>query len=473
MIGGYSKLAHKFPLHKYQDYAAEWMLYRMYADQQKGAGLFLDPGLGKTRITLSVVDQMIQLGGIKRALVVAPLRPVYGVWPTQLKDWGFPQSHVVLHNQMVRALPLNRQIEIVNYGHLQKIKDIEKRWDLIVLDESTYFKNWSRKRSVAVRKLCRTIPKRVILTGTPAANHLGDLHSQIFTLDDGAALGKTAGAFRKRFMYQGGWRGRKWLMRENMADELSEAIQHLVLCMKAEDYLDMPDLLENNIWVKMPNSAYKEYGRLKRELFAQLESGEVFAATAAAAYTKCRQFANGQVYSTDEETGIRTSHAAHNEKLAAMRDLVDELGGKPLLVFYFFEQDVDRIRENCGQVFKTAPVIAGSKKYKMKPAEFERTQKKWNNGEFRVMLCQWNAASHGLNLQGACNDVCCFGVVDSLETYEQAYRRVYRQGVKGGHVRIHRILTQGTLDEVMIERLAGKHKTQSEFMNALKKHAKG
>lgn len=466
--GGNSKEALAKPLRDYQVFAVKWQLQRLFVERHKGVGLFLDPGLGKTRTTLTLLDCLFDLGEIGRVLIVAPLRPIYTVWPAEIQRWGFSQSHIILHKQYAKALSYGCKIELVNYDGLERLRGIKNRWDMIVLDESTFIKNWSTDRTKNLREIVKTIPRRSILTGTPAANSLADLHSQMFMVDDGEALGKNVTAFRARFCQQGGWKGRKWLVKEHVREEIKKAITGKVLRMQAEDFLDMPELLQNEIWVHMGQKAVREYKRLKRELFAELETGQVFAASAAAAYTKCRQFANGQVY-TPTEDGSRIAHVAHKEKITALYDLFAELSGKPLLTFYSYKHDLEQIRNQKGSPFKGCPVISGG----MKIEELNRILAEWNDGKHTALLAQWQAASHGLNMQGCCNDVACFGLVDSLEIYDQAIRRVYRQGVQGTHVRIHRLLTKNTVDEVMLERLQGKHASQSEFLKALKHHAKG
>jgi len=464
--GGNSREAIDRPLRPYQSFAVEWLLDRLYVEDLEGAGLFLDPGLGKTRISLAVAQALKHLGLVKRALVVAPLRPIYTVWPAECRTWGIDYTPIILHNQHVRAMSMNCDLELINFEGLGKIEAIADRWDLMIVDESTFVKNWGAKRSKSIRRMAKKIPKRIILTGTPAANSLGDLHGQMFVVDQGEALGKTAGAFRSMFCRQGGWMGRKWQVRSGMGEQILEAIKGKVLRMTAEDHLDMPRLIINDIWAKLPPGASREYRRLKRELFAELETGEVFAASAAAAYTKCKQFANGQVYSMEGEE--RVAHRAHDEKIKALLEVYEELAGKPLLVFYHFKHDRDRIQTIRNSPFRDAPVLAGG----MKIQEVQKILDEWNAGKHRAILAQWQAASHGLNMQGCCNDVACFGLHDSLEVFDQAIRRVYRQGVSGDQVRIHRILTRDTVDEVMRLRLEDKDFTQKAFLEALKKHAR-
>jgi SNF2 family DNA or RNA helicase len=466
MIGGYSPEAVLKPMHGYQQKVAYWTLGRIFEQDELGAGVFLDPGLGKTRTTLSVLDFLFQIGAIRKALIVGPLRPIYSVWPNEIKRWGFPQTYQILHGKTARNLKSDAQIELMNYGSLHKIADLENRWDVIVLDESTYIKNWSTNRTKNIKKLAKSIPSRVLLTGTPASNSLADLFAQMYIIDGGQALGKTVGGFRRNFCRPAGqqqWN--KWVVKKQDQRRLQDAIKDKVIRLQAEDYLDMPDLIFNDVWFDLDAKTAALYRKLKRELFAELDSGDVTIASAAAAYGKCRQFANGHIY--DQERAV---HVIHKDKIRALMEVHEELAGKPLLVFYSFKHDLAQIQKGIGvdKPFKNVPVICGG----MKPDEVDKIIEGWNAGKYHAMLCQWQATSHGLNMQGSCNDVACMGVVDSVETFEQAYRRVYRQGVTGSQVRIHRLLARDTVDEVMLERLQGRHQTNTEFLGALKRHAK-
>lgn len=455
------------PLHNYQAIANDWALARMYSRGQKGAGLFLDPGLGKTRTSLTTAQTLIDLNEVRRVLVIAPLRPVYNVWPSQIEQWfGRDLSYSILHDQYKQAFNLNCQIEIVNPEGLPHLVEQAGRWDLLIIDESTKFKHWSTRRMAYLKKLLPFIRYRMILTGTPAANSLADLHAQMYILDDGARLGKTVTYFRDRFMMRGGWQGRQWVMRPDKEKELLGLVQDCCLRMDAETYLDMPELVHNDIWVELPPECRTEYNRLKRELYAQLESGDVFATTAAGAYTKCKQFANGQVYNTGED-GVKTSHKAHDLKLTALADLAEELSGKPLLLLYEFKHDLEYAQNH--KAFKNAPFIRG----RMKAKDVEKILYDWNCGITPVLMAQWQTISHGINMQdGGCNDIGWLGIPDNPEIYDQGFRRVYRQGVKGKQVRVHRVLARKTVNETQLERLLDKNMTQADFLDKLKEHAR-
>ena len=446
-------------LHDYQQTAVDFALRRLYTEDNLGAGLFLDPGLGKTLITLKILEFLRGIGEIETALVVAPLRVCKLVWGQEVSKWGFDFSTNMLCQRVKRGLKDKAFIDLINPESLHLLKDQCDRWDTLVVDESTKFKNWTSKRTKALRKMLPNFDKRIILTGTPAPNSLADLHAQVFMLDGGAALGRNVTVFRSLYMHQGGWQGREWMLRENQAGKIHEAVAPICLRMDAESCLDMPELIVNDIVCEMPERCKAQYRQLQKDLLAELATADILAMNAASAYMKMRQFANGQMYDSE-----RAIHQVHNNKIEALVDLVGELGGKPALVFYQFGHDLQAIRKK----YPKAPALNGQ----TKPADAEKMLVDWNAGKTPVLLVQNQAASHGLNMQGAGNDVIYFGLPPSLEIYDQSFRRIYRQGVTGKQVRVHRLLTEKTVDFTMLGRLKDKDQTQKKFLESLKNHAK-
>lgn len=466
--------------HDYQNTALDFCLQRMYVQGHKGAGLFLDPGLGKTLITLLLLERLRDLGEIENALIVAPLRVCRLVWEQEIEKWGFDFTSNILCGKLgytlsrklvkgkvksvrtgSKPLPKQRFIDLINPESLHHLEDQCHRWDMVAVDESTKFKNWTSKRMKSLRKMLPNFNKRLILTGTPAPNSLADLHSQVFCLDGGAALGRNVTVFRSLYMHQGGWQGREWKLRDGQEGAIHEQVAPLCLRLDAESCLDMPELVEHDIECELPPKCVPQYKQLKRDLLAQLETADVLAMNAASAYMKMRQFANGKMYDSE-----RNVHHVHTAKLEALDEVIGECHGKPVLVFYQFGHDVDAILTK----YPKAKVLNG----RTKPKDAEKYLKDWNSDKIPIFLVQNQAASHGLNMQdGSCSDVVYFGLPGgNLEVYEQSYRRIYRQGVKGKQVRIHRLLTIGTVDMVIRDGLELKNQTQQQFLTRLKQHAR-
>lgn len=449
------------PLRPYQRRAIDFSLDRMFAKGEQGSGLLLQPGLGKTRSTLEILRVLRDLGEIEKVLIIAPLRVCHFPWPDENEKWGYNFDYRILcgkvRSQLKKPSPF---IDLLNPESTHALLDFPVRYDMVVVDESYKFKTWSSKRMKAMKTILPEINKRLILSGAPAANSLADLHSQIYILDNGEALGRNVTIFRSRYMYReavGGFS--RWKMREGKEEEISRLISPLVIQMNAEDELDMPELITNTVMCDLPDKCRAGYNKLKRDLLVQLESANILAVNAASAYIKMRQFANGAVY--DENKKV---HFVHDEKIDALKDLVESLSGSPLLVFYQFDHDRARLQA----AFHGTPAIAGN----IDMSLVNDILKDWNAGKLPLLFVQNQTASHGLNMQdGGCTNVAYFGLTDQPEVFDQSFRRVYRQGVKGSRVVIHKILVEKTVDEVISDRLKSKDQTQADFFKRLKQHA--
>jgi SNF2 family DNA or RNA helicase len=453
----------------WQVFGHDWLLDRLFTKTPSAGGLLFDPGLRKTATTLMVIKTLRALGEIKRVLVVAPMRVAYAEWPGQIVEHGFPFSCVFIGGtarQRLKALHAPADVHTISRDNLAWLaRQHFEPFDYIVFDESTSFKNWGAIRTKAARHLAPKARMRTILTGTPSPNHEGDLFAQIYLLDLGEALGKTITFFRQQYMRQvGPTNYNKWEVVDGKQKTISEAIAHLVLRLDAADHLDLPPMLKNVVWVDLPPAIAKAYKQIERELFAALASGETLTASGAGAkYALCRGVANGGAYVGDKHD--RKPVHVHDAKIDAVVDLVDELGGKPVLIAYQFNHDLDRLRRK----WPKAPVIKGG----VKPAESSAIVKAWNAGELRVLFGQPQAMSHGLNMQkGPGRDIVWVGASDSLETDDQLNRRIFRSGVTG-QVRIHYVLARNTVDAAIWSRLQDKDARQRSLLDSLNAYRNG
>lgn len=451
----------------------------------QGAGLFVDMGLGKTAATLTALETLLQRGTIRSVLVIAPLRVIYNTWPDEIRKWTPRLRYRILHKHRGK-LGRPTQIELQSCDSVHKLVDMADRWDCVVVDESSNFKTWTSRRMKSLRKMLKMIRKRVILTGTPTPESLAELHPQAFILDDGESLGKNITVFRSRYMERGGWMGRQWKLRSGVEDEINDKIGPRVMRVDAATHLDLPELIENDIWLSLPDKCHASYKTLKRKLYLALEEEErkgtsrkaILVGNAGGLYQKLKQLCNGQVYyETGEvklvrkrdgglrEVPVRASEVMHDAKVAALREIVSENYGAPSIVLYQYVHDKDRIIEALGK--KHTAVIDSS----VSEVESKKIIGKWNARKIRYLVSHPLCLSHGLNLQHGGSDMVFFGVPDGCESYLQARARLHRSG-QTNNVRIHRIVTRGTVEELQIERLRGKIHSQDDFLDRLKKHAR-
>lgn len=471
--------------HAYQKKAVKYLL------EHAAAALFLDPGLGKTSITLAAIKLLKQKKVLDKVLLIAPLRVCYSVWPKEVEKWqDFHGLRVqVLHgSKKDEALKADADVYVINPEGLEWLLQVKKtktpsgktkvdvdlrRWkalgfDTLVVDELSKFKHVATNRFKALKLVLGTFSRRWGLTGSPASNGLLDLFGQCFVLDQGRTLGPYISHYRMKYFVPS-HDGFNWTIRDGAEDEIYERLAPLALRMAADDYLDMPTLIENNIRVDLPSDVMQVYDRLENDLIAKLDNKLVVASNAAAASMKCRQVANGGIYLDPEVEALvklpkskREWANLHTEKVDALAELIEELQGSPLLVAYDFEHDLDRLRERLG---KDIPYIGGGVTAK-RSAELEKA---WNAGQLPVLFGHPQAMAHGLNLQEMGHHVCWHSLTWDYELYDQFIRRVLRQGNKSKKVFVHHIIARGTVDEVVLAAVKSKRRGQNALFDALKK----
>lgn len=479
--------------HEYQKKAIRFLL------KHAAGALFLDPGLGKTSILLACIKLLKQKKIIDKVLLIAPVRVCYNVWPKEINKWTDFNGlkYVILHGpKKDELLQEEADIYIINPEGLDWLLGVEKikittktgrvktqvrvdmrRWkklgfDTLVIDELSKFKHQSSNRFKSLKLVLRTFRRRWGLTGSPAANGLLDLFGQCYILDEGNALGQYVTHYRRNY-FNPSYDGYSWVLKEGADDKIYKRLAPLALRMDADDYLKMPKVVENNIYVDLPPEAYAVYSELEDELIAQIADKTVVAANSGVASIKCRQVAGGSIF-LDPEIGqlVKVSKkrewvTLHDEKIYVLESLIEELQGSPLIVAYHFKHELARLLEHFG---KDTPVIGSGVAAK----KTDKIIEQWNTGKMPLLFVHPQSAAHGLDgLQYVGSHVCLFAMTFDYDHYDQLIRRLRRQGNKSARVFVHHIMARGTVDEQMYEALKSKRHGQNAFFAALKKLARG
>lgn len=445
-----------FKPHVYQQFAIEKII------NQNAVGLFLDMGMGKTAITLTATAELLHnYFDAARVLVIAPLRVAEDTWSRESNKWDhlkYLRVSKVLgsEKERIRALEAKADIWVINRENVEWLVDhYGKKWpfDMVIIDELSSFKSSKARRFRALRKV-RPLIKRIYgLTGTPAPNGLLDLWAQIYLLDQGERLGKTVTGYRERYFVPDKRNKTtvfSWRPKEGADEAIYGKISDLCISMKAEDWLELPERIDNPIMVKLPLTARTQYDQMERDFLLPLVNGDVVANTAAGLSNKLLQISNGAVY--DENGGVKTIHAA---KLEALKEIVSEVDGKPVLVFYAYRHDLDRLKT---YLWSANP----------RTLDTSKDIEDWNAGRIKVLLAHPGSAGHGLNLQDGGHIIVWFGLTWNLEFYQQAVKRLLRQGQKHSSVIINHLIAENTLDEEVMMRLNGKAEGQDALIEAVK-----
>lgn len=447
----------KFKPFAYQKYCINRVL------TSQALGLFLDMGLGKTVITLTAVNDLkYNRFAVSKVLVIAPKKVAEATWQKEKEKW----EHLKLlrfstvlgtKQKRIRALNTPADIYVINRDNVVWLVDYYRnQWpfDMVIVDESSSFKNHQSKRFKALKNVRPHIKRIVELTGTPAPNGLLDLWAQVYLLDQGERLGTKITGFRERY-FEPDQRNRDRVFSYAPKAGADERIQQLIgdICvsMKAKDYIELPDITQNTVPVTLDNEAQKSYQKLEREMLLEVDESTIDAGSAAVLTNKLLQLSNGAVYDGD-----RNIIEIHNNKIEAFMELIEGLAGKPALVFYNFQHDRERIKKALSKT-----------NLRVRELKTPQDEQDWNDRKIDILLAHPASAAYGLNLQQGGNHVIWFGLNWSLELYEQANKRLHRQG-QTEKVIIHHLTVSGSVDEDVVAALESKSGTQNDLMNALK-----
>ena len=445
----------QFKAHDYQKRAIDLVV------KLPKIGLFLDMGLGKTVITMTAVQElMYDRFEVSKVLVIAPKRVAEDTWTREHAKWDHLKElriSKVLGNEQQRIHALKEDADIYVIGRdnviwlINYYQGLRKGWpfDMIVIDELSSFKNPQAKRFRALRKAMPFVNRVVGLTGTPSPNSMMDLWAELYLLDRGERLGPTLSSYREKYFRPGARNGYviyKWEPFRNAQKEIEEKISDICISMSAADYLTLPKRIDNVIPVHLTDREMAAYKQMEQEQLLKIDEEDIVALNAAAVMNKLLQIANGSVYSVDGDVV-----KIHDEKLDALEEIIDTTG-EPVLVFYSYKHDLEAIRSRI----KEARILEG-------PEDIAD----WNDGKVQVLLAHPASVGYGLNLQEGGHIIVWYGLTWSLELYQQANARLYRQG-QDKPVIIHHLVAEGTADEQVMRALQHKDMSQAALLEALK-----
>lgn len=417
--------------------------------------------MGKTSTVLAAYRILKSQGLIKGGmLVVSPLRPAYSTWPNEVDKWdNFEEiTYAVVHGPKWRnQLALDVDIHITTPEMLEKIFAVPPKWDILCIDESTKFKDTQTKRFKNLKPALASFPRRWILSGTLSPNGLQDLFGQIYILDLGRALGRYVTHYRNEYFHTLPYNPYNYLPNPGAFEKITARVDPLVMRLRAVDHLDMAELRTIDVKVDLPKEVEKTYKEIQDDFFTQLADREVIAANAAVAGGKLRQICSGALY-TDSEGAW---NLLHDEKLNALRELIESLCGESALVMYEFNHERQRLQKAFGS---HRPFLGGG----TSASQANVFIQEFNEGTHQLLFCHPASMAHGLNLQDRCHHIIWLTLTWNLEHYQQSIARIWRQGQKHPVVLNHRIIVRNTIEERVASTLEQKDASQEALFQALR-----
>lgn len=436
------------------------------------AGLFWDPGRGKTITTLQAFKILRDEGLVRNMLVTATPNIVDDVWPSEMEKFDDLDLTYSLmrgtEKKRIEAYNMEADVYLASYQSLHWIMETfgkDAGFDMLVIDESSKFRNGKltsgrrkkkgmrkpRSAFAALLKMLKFFKRRYILTGTPIPKGYLNLWPQMYLCDMGRSLGSTFTGYKNNYFNPSGYMGYDHVLREGADVEIEAAIAPRIHRAERDNSVPIEFF---DLSVKLPPGPRKVYDDLEKEFIAEWKGKTLLAANAAVATAKLRQAANGAIYHDREKNWT----AIHERKVEALSELINELQGQPLLIASEFEHDIEMIKKFGLKI----PRYKGSRSAK---AELK---KDWDEGRLPALCGQISSLSHGLNFQYGGYNVLYYGLTFNLDDYEQFYQRVWRDGQQQSVI-AYNLVADDTIDEVMLEVLASRSKTQKDLLKALKR----
>ena len=419
-------------------------------------GLFMEPGLGKTVTALTIIEESPK----GKTLVIAPKRVAESVWEPECERWQHLQTFTVTKvmgtpSVRLKNLQSDSDVYVIN---LENVAWLVENWpkggfDYLIIDESSRFKDPSTKRFKAIKKVLKTFKRRIILTGTPTPQGMGDLYAQVGILDLGERLETSLTKFREKYMYASEKNRHtnvvyKWALNTGADTVINDRISDICFSLRAEDYLQLPALTKLYHSIALDKDIKAKYNELKKNMVAEVGAEEITAPTAATLTNKLLQFTSGAIYNESHEV----VHI-HDTKLEFLESLLEE-SSAPTLLFYHFKHSLQRILDR----FPEAVVLQ------------DDNMEMWRDGKIKLLLAHPQSGGIGLNLQcnaGELAQCVWYDLPYSSENYIQANFRVYRQG-QTKPVIIHHLTVENSIDGQVVKVLEGKINLQDALINALK-----
>ena len=391
-------------------------------------------------------------------LIIAPKRVAETVWEQETKRWEHLKHLKVSKilgtpTQRQQAMKADADIYLVNLENVVWLCEQGLKFNNLVIDESSRFKDPSTKRFKALKKHLKNFQRRIILTGTPTPQGMADLWSQVGILDLGSRLQTSLTRFRDIYLQPDQMNRHtrvvySWKLKPGAKDAITKKIEDICFSLKADDYLQLPALTNLYHAIEIETSVRKQYDTLRKEMVTSIKGQQITAPTAAALANKLLQFTSGAVYDEDGET-----HQVHSAKLEYLESIMEE-SSSPTLVFYHYKSSLERLQLQ----FPEAVLLD------------DDNIEAWRRGEIRMLLAHPQSGGIGINLQcniGKTAQTVWFDLPWSSENYIQANARIYRQGQEKPVI-IHHLMVTNSIDNHVVKVLEGKLNTQDALMEALK-----
>jgi len=423
----------------------------------KKALVLNDIGTGKTQSALWAADYLIEVGAVKKVLIMSPLSTLKRVWDDAVFSNFVERKAVVLHGSAEKRrklLKTNADFYIINHDGFGIIADeCHGMFDLVIVDEAAVLRNPSTRRFKEVRNwMARNPDARLwLMTGTPTPNEPTDAWA-LARLVDSPFIPKTYSAFKDQVMFKKSMYS--WVPRP----ESVEIVRHVLypsIRYTRDDCFDLPETVFQTRQVELTPEQRKHFDKMKKHLITEAEEGSITAVNEAIKMQKLVQIACGVAYGEDGQH----IELDCSPRINAVKEVIEEAGGK-IILFVPLTGTLHMLEREIGKHWSVG-VVNGEVSSNKRNEIFQNFQ---HSPHPQVLIAHPATMAHGLTLTAA-STIIWYGPITSNEQYVQANGRVERIGKKHASNVVHIEATD--LEYKMYHRLQSKQKLQGLLLDLI------
>lgn len=428
-------------LRDYQKVGVNW-LYSIYKCDL-GCILADEMGLGKSIQTICFLKAVLKEKKDAKILIVCPTSLVYN-WEKEFTKFGSELKYITISDNKEKRTSIikdsNYNIFITSYGLLRNdIKEYQdKCFEICIIDEAQYIKNYQAKMTLSLKSLNAKI--RIALTGTPIENSVIELWSIFDFLMPGYL--NSVKKFHEKYHISD-------IKKEDLErlESLNKQIAPFILRRKKNEvYKDLPDKIENNIYLDLPEAQKKLYVSVLKDTEKEIENlvGTVGFKSAQfkilTLLTRLREIciAPSVIYENYEDEEIKIT-----KLIEMLKDYAKD--NHKVLVFSSFKRVLDLVKTHLTKNHISFYSIDGSVKGKERLPLVD----KFNEDDTTCFLITLKSGGTGLNLTSA-DIVIHLDIWWNPQAENQATDRAHRIG-QTKKVLVNRLIARGTIEERIIE----------------------
>lgn len=442
----------KTQLYKHQRDAVDKLI------KLKVSALYMQPGTGKTRTVLEMINNRLDRGKIEHVIWLCPCSVKTNLRRDIIKHIGYLPDCITVCGIETLSSSIQENIKLLNL--------VKETKCYLIVDESNLIKNPFAKRTINITRLASYCEYKTILNGTPVTRDQTDLFAQWFILDWRILGYKSYWSFAANHIEYDPNIPNK-VRRCLNVDYLTYKIEPYSFQINKSDCLDLPSKTYSTYYYSLTSEQAEHYYMVFDEMLDKVN--EFKPETIYRLFTATQLVVSGRMITNFKGRITSTpffNNFDDNPRLQALARVINSIDDK-VIIFCKYTFEIDAIVDYLNKTYGDGSAVKHNGDLSLNQRsksiqQFENTS--------RFFVANKNCAGYGLNLQ-FCSYIIFYSNDWDYGTREQAEDRIHRIG-QNKNVHIIDICCEKTIDEQILSCLIRKENLVDSFIKNIRKEQK-